>query len=148
MNILVTGGAGFIGSHVVEELVKKGHKVVAIDNLYLGKPENLKEIMEAYPDRVIFIQGDVRDAELIMKIVKEHEIEAISHQAAVSSAPMFIPDPREGVEANIIGFLNILEAARRFDIEKVVYASTSSIYNILPPPHREDMNVKSIIFYE
>ena len=148
MNILVTGGAGFIGSHVVEELVKKGHKVVAIDNLYLGKPENLKEIIEAYPDRVIFIQGDVRDAELIIKIVKEHEIEAISHQAAVSSAPMFIPDPREGVEANILGFLNILEAARRFDIEKVVYASTSSIYNILPPPHREDMNVKPRTFYE
>lgn len=148
MNILVTGGAGFIGSHVVEELVKKGHKVVALDNLYLGTPENLKEIMEVYPDRITFVKGDVRDAELIFKIVKEHEIEAISHQAAVSSAPMFVPDPREGVEANIQGFLNILEAARRFDIKKVVYASTSSIYNILPPPHREDMHVQPRTFYE
>lgn len=104
--------------------------------------------MEAYPDRVIFVEGDVRDAELIFKIVKEHEIEAISHQAAVSSAPMFVPDPREGVEANIQGFLNVLEAARRFNIKKVVYASTSSIYNILPPPHREDMHVQPRTFYE
>lgn len=148
LKVLVTGGAGFIGSHVVEELLKNEHEVVVIDNFYLGKPDNLKDLLERYGSKLVFIRGDVRNEELIMDIARKHEIEAVSHQAAVSSAPMFIPDPREGVDANICGFLNILEAARRFDFRKVVYASTSSIYNVLEPPHKEDMIVKPRTFYE
>ena len=146
--VLVTGGAGFIGSHLVEELASKGYHVVVIDNLSLGKVENLKEIMARYSNSVEFVRGDVRDADLIFNIIRDKEVEAIFHQAAASSAPMFTPDPRRGVEANILGFLNILEAARRFDINKVIYASTSSIYNIHEPPHKEDMNVFPRTFYE
>ncbi|MGQ4891996.1 MAG: NAD-dependent epimerase/dehydratase family protein [Candidatus Njordarchaeia archaeon] len=148
MNILVTGGAGFIGSHIVGELLKYNHFVVALDNLYLGTADNLRVFSGLQQNGVVFVKGDVRDFDLISKVVREYGIEAVSHQAAVSSAPMFVPDPREGVDANIRGFLNILEAARRFDIGKVVYASTSSIYNVLPPPHREDMHVQPRTFYE
>jgi len=146
--ILVTGGAGFIGSHIVEGLAERGYSVIALDNLSLGKLENLREVLERYENRVEFVKGDVTDAELIFNIVKERDVSIILHQAATSSAPMFFPDPRQGIHANIFGFLNILEAARRFDAGKVVYASTSSIYNVLTPPHREDMQVTPRTFYE
>jgi len=146
--VLVTGGAGFIGSHIVEGLAERGYSVIALDNLFLGRPENLKGIMERYPGKVRFVQGDVLNEELLFKLVRENDVIAILHQAAVSSAPMFIPDPRKGVEANVLGFLNVLEAARRFDVPKVVYASTSSVYNVYTPPHREDMVIKPRTFYE
>lgn len=148
MNVLVTGAAGFIGSHIVEELLNRGYFVVALDNLSFGNLENLKEFNRQYNDKLVIVRGDIRDLDLITKLIKEYEIEMISHHAAISSATMFIPDPREGFNINIQGFLNILEAARRFDVIKVIHASTSSIYNGLPPPHREDMYVQPRTFYE
>ncbi len=148
LSVLVSGGAGFIGSHLVEGLAERGFRVIALDNLFLGRPQNLRSVMERFPDRVVFVRGDVCDADLVFRLVRDYEVSAIFHQAATSSAPMFIPDPRKGVEANVLGFLNILEAARRFDVPKVIYASTSSVYNVHEPPHREDMVIKPRTFYE
>ncbi|MEX2690864.1 MAG: SDR family NAD(P)-dependent oxidoreductase [Candidatus Njordarchaeum guaymaensis] len=145
--VLVTGGAGFIGSNIVEELLNRGYNVIVIDNLSLGKTKNIKHLLENNADKIRFIEGDVRDIKILSDLADE--IDFIIHEAAASSLPMFVPDPREGVKVNVLGFLNILEIARTHDnIRRIVYATTSSLYGALEPPHREDMPVIPRTFYE
>jgi len=139
MRYLVTGGAGFIGSNIVKRLLRDGHEVVVIDDMSLGREENIPSGAEVF-------KGDVRERELIERATSRG-IDGIFHDAAKSSAPMFYPDPREGVDVNVRGFLNIMEVAREQDIP-VVYASTSSLYSRCQPPHREDMVVRPGSFYE
>ncbi len=136
MRVLVTGGAGFIGSNLCEELVKK-HEVVAYDNFSFGTPKNL----EAVKENVEVIRGDILDSKL-----KSIDCDVIIHLAGTSSAPMFMPDPSQGVKTNVMGFINVLECAKRNGV-KVVYASTSSIYGNNPTPLTEDQKVTPPNFY-
>ncbi len=129
---LVTGGAGFIGSNIVEGLVDRGVDVVVLDDLYLGSRDNLEEVM----DDIEFINGSVTDRETVEDAVEG--CDTVFHQAARSSAPMHKEAPVEGAEVNIGGFINTVEAAREAGVEKVVYASTSSMYGSVEPPHSED----------
>lgn len=138
MKILVTGGAGFIGSNLVEELVRLGHEAVVLDNFYLGTKKNLEGL-----DAEI-INGDIRNADVVNKAA--NGVDVIFNEAASSSSPMFMKNLRDAVSVNVDGFINILNAARD-NSSKVVYASTSSIYGNLPPPLREDMNVTPPNFY-
>ena len=119
MKILVTGGAGFIGSNLAGALSKE-HEVIALDNLYLGKSENLNKDIE-------FVKGSVMDADLLNKTCKDCDL--IFHNAALSSSPMFKEDPRNGMEVNVMGFMNVMKAALSNGVRKVIYASTSSLYN-------------------
>lgn len=145
--MLVTGGAGFIGSNIVERLLNEGFNVIALDNFYLGKKDYWDEYREKFGDKFNGVVGDVRDYGVLDKVGKN--VDYIVHMAAASSLPMFVPDPREGVEVNVLGFLNVLELARRNDnIKKVIYASTSSIYGAFVPPHSEDLPVFPRMFYE
>jgi UDP-glucose 4-epimerase len=137
MKFLVTGGAGFIGSNLALRLAGEGHDVEVLDDLSLGTRENVSGIALS--------KGDARDATLMDSLCRE--VGGVFHDAAKSSAPMFLPDPREGVDVNIRGFMNVLEAARRRDFP-VVYATTSSLYSRCPPPHREDQDVVPGSFYE
>ncbi|MBM5806043.1 MAG: SDR family NAD(P)-dependent oxidoreductase, partial [Candidatus Verstraetearchaeota archaeon] len=141
MKYLVTGGAGFIGCNIVRRLVKEGHKAVVLDDMSLGKEGNLADL----PTEVEVVKGDVRDMRVVKDLTKN--VDGVFHEAARSSSPMFSSDPREGMEVNVQGFLNIMETARRGDFP-VVYASTSSLYSSCKPPHREDMDVKPGSFYE
>ncbi len=136
MKVLITGGAGFIGSNLAWKLVEKGYEVTVLDNLFLGKTENL-------PPDAHFIKGDVRDYSLVKELTK---VDVVFHEAAASSAPMF-EEPFEAVEVNVNGFVNVLHASLKNKVKKVIYASTSSIYGNNPVPHREDMKVKPINFY-
>ena len=130
--ILVTGGAGFIGSNLVEELLKLGHEVRVIDNLDTGKQENLDGL------NVDFVKGDIRDLETVKSCMKD--VEQVYHQAALGSVPRSIDDPLSSTEVNIIGTLNVLMAARDSGVEKIVYASSSSAYaGVEELPKREDM---------
>ncbi|MEM3464927.1 MAG: SDR family NAD(P)-dependent oxidoreductase [Candidatus Bathyarchaeia archaeon] len=138
MRFLVTGGAGFIGSNIARKLLSDGYKVVVLDDMSLGKSKNT-------PPGAVVVNGDVRDAQTVEEAVRE--VDGIFHNAARSSSPMFYPDPREGFDVNLKGFMNVVEAARRRDIP-VVYASTSSLYSRCEPPHREDMEVRPGSFYE
>ncbi|MCX6819345.1 MAG: SDR family NAD(P)-dependent oxidoreductase [Candidatus Aenigmarchaeota archaeon] len=140
MKILVTGGAGFIGSNVVEALVRLGHEVVVLDNFSLGSMDNLASVK----DKITVIKGDIRDEKTVMNATKG--VEYIFNEAAASSSPMFMTDLRNSVAVNIDGFINVLNAARKNDAA-VVYASTSSMYGNNPPPLREDMKVVSPNFY-
>lgn len=130
---LVTGGAGFIGSNIVEELVSRGVETVVLDDLYLGSTSNLEEV----EDEIEFIEGSVLDREKVERAVSG--CDTVFHQAARSSSPMHQENPREGARVNIEGFINTAEAALEAGVGKIIYASTSSMYGSVEPPHREDM---------
>ncbi len=106
MKFLVTGGAGFIGFNIVEELLKRGHTVRVLDNFSTGKRENLKD----FKNDVELIEGDIRSFHIVQKAVKG--IDVILHQAALPSVPRSINDPITSNEVNVVGTLNILEAAK------------------------------------
>ncbi len=123
---LVTGGAGFIGSHIVEELVRRGERVRVVDNLSTGKRENLQHLM----GEIEFMEGDLRDLDTAMKSVEGADF--VLHQAAVPSVPRSIKDPKGVTEHNVNGTLHLLIAARNGDVKRVVYASSSSVYGDSP----------------
>jgi nucleoside-diphosphate-sugar epimerase len=121
VNFIVTGGAGFIGSHLAKNLVKKGHKVSVIDSLRRGSLDNLKEIK----DKIDFQEIDILDYDKMKNIAKN--VDGIFHQAALGSVQQSFKEPEEYHRVNAIGTENILKLAKEFDF-KVVYASSSSVY--------------------
>lgn len=122
---IVTGGAGFIGSHIVEELLKTGHTVRVIDNFFSGKKENL-EFSKKYKDKLEIITGDIRDLKLLKKIFRGADY--VSHQAALRSVPKSFYNPQAYDEVNVKGTLNVLTAAKECKVKRVIYASSSSVY--------------------
>jgi len=122
--VLVTGGAGFIGSHLCDALIERGHHVVCIDNLLTGKMENIDHLMDE--PRFTFMKEDLRDISACHEAVKECEI--VLHQAALGSVPRSISDPISTNEINITGSLNILVAARDAGVSRFIYAASSSTY--------------------
>jgi len=139
--VLVTGGAGFIGSNLVEELVERGKEVVVLDNLYLGDENNLSQV----EDEIEFINGSVLDEEDVEKALQG--VDTVFHLAARSSSPMHKEDPAEGARVNIEGFIKTVEAAKNEEVEKIVYASTSSMYGSVKPPHHEGQSPKPSNLY-
>ena len=134
MKYLVTGGAGFIGSHIVDALVANGHDVVVLDDLSSGHKENLSKVWK----QITFVEGDIRDAATCLKAAKG--CNGIFHEAALVSVPDSINRPRDNHDINITGTLNILEAARQQRVERVVFASSAAVYGDNPElPKREDM---------
>jgi UDP-glucose 4-epimerase len=123
--VLITGGAGFIGSHLCERCVSKGHAVVCLDNSLNGSLGNIRPLLNQ--EKFKLVNGDVRDINLMEKIVSSG-INSIVHLAAQIHVDRSIIEPKETYEANVLGTLNVLELARRYDIEKVIYASTSEVY--------------------
>ncbi len=130
MKVLVTGGAGFIGSNIAREASKRGFEVRVLDNLSLGSIDNLTGI-----DKLEFVKGDVMDDQTVKRCM--NGVELVFHQAAASSSPMFVPDPRKGINVNLEGFQNVLENAAQNNVKKVVYAMTSSSYGNMSVPWKE-----------
>jgi len=133
-NWLVTGGAGFIGSNLVEALLAAGQRVTGLDNFATGSPSNLEDIkksltVEAWA-RLTFIEGDTRDLAVCRKACEGVDI--VLHQAALGSVPRSINDPISSHTANVDGFLNMLVAARDAEVKRFVYASSSSVYGDNP----------------
>jgi nucleoside-diphosphate-sugar epimerase len=134
MRYLVTGGAGFIGSNTVDELVRRGHSVVVLDDLSAGKEENLAEVR----NKITFIKGSITDIEVIRKAIFEAEF--VIHLAARTSVPRSMKDPVETNRINIDGTLNVLVAARDAKVKRVIFAASSSAYGETPTlPKTEDM---------
>lgn len=124
MRILVTGGAGFIGSNLVAELLDKGAIVRVLDNLSTGKMKNIEPFMSH--DRFSFIEGDITNPEVCLDATKD--IDAISHQAALGSVPRSIANPLLTHNVNATGFLNMIHAAHQNKVKRFVFASSSSVY--------------------
>ena len=122
--ILVTGGAGFIGSHTVDALLKKGCQVRVLDNLSSGKKANLPEKHPCLE----FVQGDIRDIDTVESACKD--VDAVLHLAAQVSVQSSIEHPVLSGEINVRGFLNVMDAARRAGIKRVVYASSAAVYGM------------------
>jgi len=134
--VVVTGGAGFIGSHLTEELARRGYYVIILDDLSTGRMENIAELLKK--EDVEFIQGSITDLTLLHGLFQG--VEYAFHQAALSRVPRSIEEPLTANEVNIKGTLNVLMAARENRVRKVVYASSSSVYgDALALPQREDM---------
>ncbi len=131
---LVTGGAGFIGSHIVTRLVKDGHFVRVVDDLSSGKRENIEHIREA----IEFVQCDIRNAAAVREATEG--VDYVLHQAAVSSVAKSVADPVTSAAVNIAGTINVLVAARDAGVKRVVFASSAAVYGESEvSPKREDM---------
>jgi len=122
MRVLVTGGAGFIGSHLVDALLEQGHDVVVLDNFSSGKKDNLAHVA----DKIQIIEGDIRDFETVNKACQNVNI--VFHEAAVASVPRSLEEPQLFIDVNITGMHNVLEASRKAGVKRVIFASSSSVY--------------------
>lgn len=128
LSILITGGAGFIGSNLCEYFLKKGHKVICLDNLSTGYENNIRDFL-SNPE-FQFIEGDIRDLTTCMKATKE--VDFVLHHAALGSVPRSIEDPITTNDVNIGGFLNMLVASRDAKVKRFIYAASSSTYGDCP----------------
>jgi nucleoside-diphosphate-sugar epimerase len=142
MRYVVTGGAGFIGSHIAQALAEQGHEVVVLDDLSTGHLHNLA----AFRDRIEFVEGSVCDLPLLQELCEGTDV--VFHQAALASVPRSVADPLASNEANVTGTLKVLLAARDRKVRRVVYAASSSAYGdseVLPK--REDMPARPLSPY-
>ena len=134
--VIVTGGAGFIGSNLAEELALRGHQVIIIDNLSTGNLENIQPVLPV--GQVDYIEGSITNLPLMQKAFSGADY--VFHQAALPSVPRSIEDPETTDSVNITGTLNVLIAARDNAVKKLVFASSSSVYGDTPTlPKTEDM---------
>ncbi|HTZ32595.1 MAG TPA: SDR family oxidoreductase [Methylomirabilota bacterium] len=142
MRYVVTGGAGFIGSNTVDELVRRGHSVVVLDDLSAGKEENLVEVRS----KITFVKGSVTDLEAVQKVM--HQADYVIHLAARTSVPRSVKDPLETNRINVEGTLNVLVAARDNKVKRLVFAASSSAYGETPTlPKTESMTPSPISPY-
>ncbi len=141
-NYLVTGGAGFIGSNIVEDLLRRGEKVRVLDNFSTGKRDNIEPFLSA----IELIEGDVRSYHIVREAADG--MDYVLHQAALPSVPRSIRDPITSNEVNVVGTLNILHAAKDANVKRVVFASSSSIYGETPElPKHEGMMLSPLSPY-
>lgn len=139
MKTLVTGGAGFIGSHIATRLIEDGHQVRILDNLSTGSRMNLAHLA----GRIEFVEGDVADAAIVEQAVDG--IEVVFHQAALASVPRSVEKPLDTHEACVTGTLNVLNAARLGGVRRVVYAASSSAYGDQPEMPKVETQVPSVL---
>jgi UDP-N-acetylglucosamine/UDP-N-acetylgalactosamine 4-epimerase len=137
---LVTGACGFIGSHLVEELLSRGADVVAVDSLLTGHRHNLDDALSALPAdaarRLTYVEADIRDIAAVREAARGAEY--VLHQAALGSVPRSIEDPLTTNAVNVEGFLNVLVAAREAGVRRIVYASSSSVYGDAGAPVKRE----------
>ena len=134
--MLVTGGAGFIGSHLVDRLLNEGFEVTVIDNLDTGRLENIAHHQDR--EEFHFIKGDIRDFDLVKETMKD--IDAVFHEAALASVTLSVENPILTNDINVTGTLNLLKASSDLHVKRFIYASSAAIYGDTQPPQKtEDM---------
>jgi len=144
MKVLVTGGAGFIGSHVVDKLMLDGHDVVVLDNLYSGNMKNIEHHLDE--SRFRFVEGDIRQPRTVKKAIEG--VDAVIHEAAIVSVPLSIENPVLTNEVNVLGTLNLLEASIKTKVKRFVYLSSCAVYgDVAKLPINEDSPVRPISPY-
>jgi len=145
--ILVTGGAGFIGSHLIIKLLKEGNNIVCVDNMNeYYDPELKKARLNQFKDKIKFYQIDIADKDALEAIFKENKIDKLCHMAAQAGVRYSLENPFVYAETNFVGTLNLFELAKRNNVNHIVFASTSSIYGLNKEmPFTEDQRVDTPI---
>lgn len=128
MNILVTGGAGFIGSHTVIELLNAGHEVIILDNLCNSSPKAITAVEKITQKSVRFVQGDIRDHQCLSAIFTRHKIDAVIHFAGLKAVGESVQKPLEYYENNVTGTMTLLQAMREANVFKIVFSSSATVY--------------------
>ena len=126
--ILVTGGAGYIGSHTLIELDKAGFSFVVLDNLSNSNIEAIRRVEKIIGKKIDFIKGDIRDKELLEKIFKERDIDSVIHFAGLKAVGESVKKPLEYYENNVCGTINLLEIMKKFNVKKIVFSSSATVY--------------------
>lgn len=143
--VLITGGCGFIGSHLVEKLTPKYKQVIVIDNLSTGYRKNIEPFLEKY-NNLVYLYGDLCDLEFLKSVFKNNQVDQICHQAALGSVPRSVDNPLASHNNNLNAFLNILLCCKDYNVKRLVYASSSSVYgdnDVLPKEESKTGNVLS-----
>lgn len=138
-NILVTGGAGYIGSHTCVELIKKGYNVIVIDNYSNSSSEPIKRVEKLLSNEIRFYKCDVRDKEELSKIFSENSIDAVIHFAGLKSVGESCKIPLEYYNNNIYGLIVLCEIMKNFNVKNLVFSSSATVYGDNNPPYKEDM---------
>lgn len=143
MIILITGAAGFIASHIIEELLRdEKNIIIGIDNFYSGTEENIKYLNSCDKNnQFTFIEADIRDFDKINQIIKIYNIDQIYHLAAIVSVQESIENPLLSNEVNVKGTLNILEASRKNDVKRVVFSSSAAVYGDEPTLPKDENSI-------
>lgn len=141
MNILITGGAGYIGSHTCVELIAAGHKVVVFDNLSNSHPEGLRRVARITGNQVFMVEGDVRDRDLLEQTLREHRCEAVIHFAGMKAVGESVEKPLAYYDNNVVGSLRLLEAMQAAKVRTIVFSSSATVYGDpeqlpIPETHR------------
>ena len=145
MKILITGGAGFIGSHSVEAILNAGHSARILDNFSTGNADNLAHLTPDQRDKVAWCEGDITDLSTVQAAAQG--CDAILHLAAMVSVPQSIVEPMYTFNTNVLGTVNVLEAARLAGITRVVMACTCAVYGDLPGGKDETSPVSPLVPY-
>ncbi len=141
MNILVTGGAGFIGSHLVDGLIAEGHHVIIVDNLSTGSRKNLNP-------KAVFYEEDIRHTDALDRIFADEQVQIVFHEAAQTLVPYSMEHPKEDAELNIMGLINVLDMCRKYHVEKIIFSSSAAVYgDNLNVPLKEDQPLMPTSFY-
>ena len=128
MNILVTGGAGFIGSHTCVEMLNSGKDVVVIDNLDNSSAESIKRVEKITGKRISFYENDVCDKEALRKIFKNESIEAVIHFAGLKAVGESVREPIRYYDNNLISTLSLIEVMNEFGVKNIVFSSSATVY--------------------
>ena len=137
MKVLVTGGAGFIGSHLADRLIKEGHKVVVLDNLSTGRKENLNR-------KAKFYKADICSPK-ISQIFKKEKPKVVFHLAAIPRVPLSVKDPVGTSKVNILGTINIFRAGAEARVKRIIFASSSSVYGDQKKLPLKERDRKSVV---
>ena len=129
MNVLVTGGAGYIGSHTCVELIEAGHTPIVIDNLSNSNPESLRRVAEITGKTIEFIEGDVRDEALLEKIFAEHEISCVIHFAGLKAVGESVAKPLEYYRNNLDATMTLCKVMAAHNVKRIIFSTSATVYS-------------------
>ena len=143
--ILITGGAGYIGSHTVLSLLRKGHEVLVVDNLSNSTEEPLKRITKMTSKKVNFVNLDLREKKGLQALFNEFSFSSVIHFAGLKSVPESIKKPNDYYENNVVGTMNLLDCMTKNNLKKIIFSSSATVYGVPEAlPLKESMKLMNI----